>query len=242
MVFLFEENISTEDFEILDLLGAVSVEFPLRGTWTAIRTPFERVPSHGCDYFGQRYAMDFVRVNPVSGRSTVGGCFKRLIGIQSPDDYYSWNENVFSPVTGKVVAIEKNVTDKRRLNLIGDYFKSGMINTKRIADEKSYEIIAGNYIIIESDIGFVLLAHLRWNSIAVNVGDRVFVGDYLGCVGYTGNCLIPHLHLQVMDSPELGVANGVLFKFKNIDVLCDNSWQSKRQIIPDVDLVLRYEK
>ncbi len=242
MVFLFEENISTEDFEILDILGAVSIEFPLRGTWTAIRTPFERIPSHGSDCFGQRYAMDFVRVNPVSGRSNSGCNFKRLIGVQTPNDFYSWNENVFSPVHGKVVRIENNVTDKRRLNLIGDYFRSSMINIKRIADEKSYEIIAGNYIIIEADIGFVLLAHLKWNSIGVNVGDRVFAGDYLGSVGCTGNCLIPHLHLQVMDSPELGTANGVLFKFKNIDVYCDNNWQSKRQMIPDVDFVLRYEK
>jgi hypothetical protein len=40
---------------------AVVVEFPLRGEWAAVRTPAHRVPSHGTDMLGQRYAFDFVR-------------------------------------------------------------------------------------------------------------------------------------------------------------------------------------
>lgn len=41
--------------------GAIVVDFPLRGEWTAYHTPAEKVPSHGTDQLGQRYAYDFVR-------------------------------------------------------------------------------------------------------------------------------------------------------------------------------------
>jgi len=40
----------------------ITVEFPLRGDWTAGHTPAEKVPSHGVDLLGQTYAYDFLRV------------------------------------------------------------------------------------------------------------------------------------------------------------------------------------
>ena len=42
------------------------IDFPLRGEWVAEATPAQRVPTHGTDLFGQRYAYDFVGVE---GRS-----------------------------------------------------------------------------------------------------------------------------------------------------------------------------
>jgi len=38
---------------------AAVLDFPLRGEWRALNTPAARVPSHGTDFFGQRYAIDF---------------------------------------------------------------------------------------------------------------------------------------------------------------------------------------
>ena len=44
------------------LENPVVVEFPLRGEdWMAVTTPAHRVPSHGTDMLGQRYAYDFLR-------------------------------------------------------------------------------------------------------------------------------------------------------------------------------------
>ena len=40
----------------------IVVEFPLRGEWVAYYTPAARVPSHGTDQLGQRYAYDFMRI------------------------------------------------------------------------------------------------------------------------------------------------------------------------------------
>jgi hypothetical protein len=40
----------------------VVVEFPLRGEWVAYHTPAERIPSHGTDQLGQRFAYDFLQI------------------------------------------------------------------------------------------------------------------------------------------------------------------------------------
>jgi hypothetical protein len=39
--------------------NAFVVEFPLRGEWMSPTTPIKRIPSHGTDQLGQRYAYDF---------------------------------------------------------------------------------------------------------------------------------------------------------------------------------------
>ncbi len=46
-----------------ELEDAVVVEFPLRGEWSVERTPARRIPSHGTDLLGQRFAYDLVRTD-----------------------------------------------------------------------------------------------------------------------------------------------------------------------------------
>jgi hypothetical protein len=46
-----------------ELDDPVVVEFPLRGEWSVERTPAYRIPSHGTDLLGQRYAYDLVRAD-----------------------------------------------------------------------------------------------------------------------------------------------------------------------------------
>ncbi|MEK0152058.1 hypothetical protein WN867_03875 [Tetragenococcus halophilus] len=41
----------------------ISIELPLRGQWFVEVSPADRVPSHGTDKFGLRYAFDFVQVD-----------------------------------------------------------------------------------------------------------------------------------------------------------------------------------
>jgi hypothetical protein len=45
-----------------ELDGAVIVDFPLRGErWVAENTPGDRIPSHGTDMLGQRFAYDLLK-------------------------------------------------------------------------------------------------------------------------------------------------------------------------------------
>lgn len=59
----------------------------------------------------------------------------------------------------------------------------------------------GNVVILRTDDkSQVLLAHL--DSIAVNTGANIKVGDLLGTVGESGNSTGPHLHLEVRQKGE----------------------------------------
>lgn len=62
---------------------------------------------------------------------------------------------------------------------------------------------AGNYVILEhSNKEYSLLAHFKQHSIMVNEGDIVKQGQNIGLCGNSGNSSEPHIHFQVMDSPD----------------------------------------
>lgn len=62
-----------------ELAHPVVVEFPLRGEWLVERTPSSRIPSHGTDALGQRFAYDFVRTDHRAGTSPAPGEKRALV-------------------------------------------------------------------------------------------------------------------------------------------------------------------
>ncbi len=76
--------------------------------------------------------------------------------------------------------------------------------------------IAGNHLIIalRGSGAFVALVHLRAGSIRVAIGEEVTTGQPVAECGNSGNSTQPHLHLQVMDSPDLSIARGVPMAFR----------------------------
>ena len=85
-----------------DNLEPITVKFPLRGEWTAVNTPAHRIPSHGTDYLGQRYAFDFVAQDH-RGKLYSASFWRHLIGKVQVQDCYAWSQPVFSPIDGVVV-------------------------------------------------------------------------------------------------------------------------------------------
>lgn len=75
--------------------------------------------------------------------------------------------------------------------------------------------MAGNHVIIQlpENGAFVALAHLRNGSVRVTVGDEVTVGEPIAECGNSGNSTQPHLHLQIMDSLDSSVAQGIPMAF-----------------------------
>jgi hypothetical protein len=55
-----------------------------------VRTPAHKIPSHGTDLFGQRYAFDFVRPDHRKGLhlQPAGSLRSFLLGGRTRDDYY----------------------------------------------------------------------------------------------------------------------------------------------------------
>lgn len=71
----------------------------------------------------------------------------------------------------------------------------------------------GNFVIIRVRRGvYAFYAHFQPGSVAVEVGDRVKVGERLGLLGNSGNSGAPHLHFGLMDGPDWASANSLPFE------------------------------
>jgi len=101
------------------------------------------------------------------------------IGSDTLEDYGIYGTEVYAPVAGVVVAAYDGEDDI----------------TPNTEDFISME---GNYVYIKIDETqtFLLLNHLKKNSVDVVAGDHVEVGDYLGKVGNSGSTSEPHLHIH----------------------------------------------
>jgi hypothetical protein len=81
------------------------VDFPLRGErWVAVNTPGDRVPSHGTDMLGQRFAYDLLMVDTRRGlRYHPAGILRGfLIGVRTRD-CYAWGAAIHAPFDGEIV-------------------------------------------------------------------------------------------------------------------------------------------
>jgi len=92
----------------------VVVEFPLRGEWVAVRTPAHKIPSHGTDMFGQRYAFDFVRPDQRRGLHLhLASTLRSFLLGGRTRDYYGWGQPVYAAFDGQVVAAVDGVPQRR---------------------------------------------------------------------------------------------------------------------------------
>ena len=103
---------------------------------------------------------------------------------------------------------------------IGDKFPDGVLRSEINAMVPKIgfkNAMAGNYIVIDhGNSEFAFYAHISEDTIRVKVGDKVKKSDVIALVGNTGNSSEPHLHFQLMDSPDFLEANGLPVMFENI--------------------------
>jgi hypothetical protein len=136
-------------------------------------------------------------------------------------DYFIFHRDVLAVGDGTVVELGRSWPDDWMNNPL-DY------SVERITD-LTKELISngvgfqnaylGNYIIVDHGNGeYSAYVHLSQESVEVEVGDSVRQGQAIGLVGNTGNSTEPHLHFQLMDSPDYPSANGLPVMFRNLDV------------------------
>ena len=207
----------------LDLHPAVIADLPLRGEWRALNTPAERVPSHGTDWFGQRYAYDFVRMDEKGARYGEHGLARQFLGAVPVDRFYCWAQPVYAAFGGRVLAVGEGWPDRARVNAIRELVRSNVAPPRPLPHD--WRPLLGNFVMIEGDEGVAVYAHLRRGSIAVDPRDVVAAGSPIGQVGNSGNTSMPHLHFQVMDDPDPFRARGVLCTFRNLE-----RWDGRRWI------------
>ena len=101
-----------------ELANAAVVEFPLRGEgWVAVNSPADRIPSHGTDVLGQRYAYDFLMVDRRPGMHyhPAGWLRTLLIGVPTRE-CYAWGAPVHSPFDGVIVRAVDGFTERGRIH------------------------------------------------------------------------------------------------------------------------------
>jgi hypothetical protein len=213
----------------------IAVDFPLRGEWITPNTPGKRVPSHGTDMLGQRYAYDFV--------CTRQGAKDMRFYPQSPlhyfilgvrlQDCYGWGQPIYSPSSGTVVTALDGWPERNPVHPIRDLAialkHAFTFDIKRATD---FRPLAGNHIIIETLNGFALIAHAQTGSIRVSPGDLVEAGQHLANVGHSGNSTAPHLHFHLMDQQDARTAQGIPCCFREYEVLRGGAWHTVYNSIP----------
>ena len=117
------------------------------------------------------YAYDIVKLNSLGSRANT-------IFPKALEDYEIYGKKIYSPCAGKIISIDKNIPDN-------------------VPNELNGKERAGNYVIIQNENRFIMLAHLRPNSIKINKYDSVKVNDYIGEAGNSGYSIEPHLHIEV---------------------------------------------
>lgn len=128
------------------------------------------------------------------------------INSDKNEDYGIWNKKIQSPVSGVVIAVYDDEDD----------ISPGS------EDNNSLE---GNYVYIKiKETGtYLLLNHLKKDSVLVKVGDKVKPGDILGRVGNSGSTSEPHLHIHHQrQNPTKTIhpviAEGLPLFFKDLNV------------------------
>lgn len=140
-------------------------------------------------------AYDFLAVDDRKNPYERGYFLRHLLSRISVTKTLAWMEPVFAPLDGVVEECYDGVPDRERISMIYDLIRLLLFRPKPGSPFASY---GGNYVLLECDAVYVLLAHLRCGSIRVKPGEHVKAGHQLGEVGNSGSSIQPHLHLQVM--------------------------------------------
>ncbi len=213
----------------------ISIEFPLKGEWK-----FLRPPGH------HPFAFDFVKMDErrkkYSKKSKIGFFISNI----PSDQYYCWDQPIYSPIDGVVLQAGFEWEDHQATNIwktISLWFNATYRSKLEEIDGKlDLRPNVGNYVMIESSEGYIVfLAHLKCGSTKVENGQVVKTGDFIGKVGNSGNSTAPHLHINIFDQMNDPYTAKVLpFVFKEYQVLgSDEKWEKHKLNVPKIKSFVR---
>jgi hypothetical protein len=117
------------------------------------------------------------------------------------EDYPIYREKVYSPVSGVVVKVENGIEDN-------------------IPYSGHYPYNTGNTIVIQQSNYYMLLGHLKKDSIRFQMGDKISANDFIAEAGNSGYSERPHIHIQLIKSLNenywTGTGISIEYKGKNL--------------------------
>ena len=156
------------------------------GDWMAANGPGRNsqhrrgfVPVEGRATIAQRFAIDWVRLNP-NGQTFTGD-------QKDNKSYRAYGAEAFAVADAVVAATKDGIPE----NVPGLTSRAVPI---------TLETVGGNHVVLDLGGGrYAFYAHLQPGSLRVKTGERVKRGQVIGLVGNSGNSTEPHLHFHVSD-------------------------------------------
>jgi len=205
---------------------------PLRGdNWLAANGPANSsghrrsiIPIDGRARIAQRFAIDWVRVNP-DGQATYTG------DPLDNKNYRAYGSEALAVADGMVVATKDGIPQ----NIPGENSRAVPI---------TLETVGGNHVVLDIGHGrYAFYAHLQPGSLKVKTGDHVKRGQVLGLVGNSGNSTEPHLHFHLADSKSALGSEGLPYVLDSFDAKTKSGDVRKhKQEIPLEDELVTFEK
>ncbi|MBC1414452.1 M23 family metallopeptidase [Listeria welshimeri] len=221
-----------------------TIGFPLRGEWNASTTPAKKVPSHGTNRMGLRYAYDFLQVDRKNKNKDYNASFLRFLLLGLPlRKFYCWGEKIYAPCDGEIVAVVDGISERKHVHWLRESVLALRKSITFNEYKDDYSRIAGNYIIMKCSNGvYMAFVHLQTSSISVSINEKIKKGTYLGNVGHSGNSTSPHLHFQLMDSDDIKNSNGILCQFEEYEKYQNGVWEKVYNQIPTSEESIRFYK
>ena len=183
-------------------------------------------------------AKDFVAVDEGGKPYRPLDFARHLLWRLHVTNVFAWEKTVFAPFEGEIVEAENTCEDRTTLNLVRDVFTALVRAPRQKLNDAAFFL--GNHIIMRSDQGvYALFAHLRKDSFAVKVGQRVRAGQAIAAVGNSGNTIQPHLHFQLMRDNAPFTAIPLPFVFSEYEKKEGDAWKNAVLSLPNNRQVFR---
>lgn len=180
--FLVRPQPVLADSDFLDYRTKTQLRLPFEGRWFVVwggRTLEQNY--HAADK-AQRFAIDVLIYR--DGATHSGDPWVL-------ENYYCWDQPILAPASGIVARVATDLPD----NPIGS------------TDPQNP---AGNHVVLDFGNGeFAFLGHMRQDSISLQPGDEVKIGQALGVCGNSGNTSEPHLHFHLQTTANLTNGDGL---------------------------------
>ncbi len=174
--------------DYLDYRTKTELQLPFEGEWTVLWGGRTLDVNYHTVYPDQRFAYDLLVMR--DGVSHTGDG-------TSLEDYHCWGLRVLAPGRGSVHA-------------------AGDGHDDNVPGEMDREHALGNHVILDHGNGeYSFLSHLQKGSVAVEVGDEVDVGTFLGRCGNSGSATEPHIHYHLQDTPDFIQGRGMPAQFRD---------------------------
>ncbi len=179
---------------------------PFKGKWNVLWGGDTKELNQHNPVPNQRYAFDFLIIDK-DGKTYKGE------GIKNKD-YYAFGKEILAPAEGIVTDVINGVRDN----------KPGSMNP--------YSALGNAVFIKHKEYEVSVLAHLKFGSIKVKVGDKVKKSQLIGLCGNSGNSSEPHLHYHLQNTPIIQEGNGIKVYFEKLYLIKDGEKELKEKYSP----------